>query len=107
MFGRFWRSGREPALRVDRSSARPRPPAYPFSLGLSAAALLAGCSFVEDFDSLREPRATQRSEVVEPTAGGGRIESPSYRLSLTVGPPQPMGVIESPSHRLELGPSSR
>lgn len=40
------------------------------------------------------------------TAGGGRASSPNYRLTLSVGTPQPMGSAAAGTRRVEVGPGA-
>jgi hypothetical protein len=41
-----------------------------------------------------------------PSSGGGEASSPSFRLRLTVGGPQPIGEAESPSRMVVTGPTA-
>lgn len=40
------------------------------------------------------------------TNGGGKATSPSHRLTVSVGAPQPMGKSTGPNSTLEVGPNS-
>jgi len=46
-----------------------------------------------------------RATTVVQTGGGAVIVTPDYRLSISVGAPQPMGDRATESHRLRLGPA--
>jgi hypothetical protein len=41
-----------------------------------------------------------------PASGGGQTSSPSYRLRLTVGGPQPIGETESATRMVVTGPAA-
>ena len=41
---------------------------------------------------------------VQIVGGGGETASPTHRLRVTIGAPQPMGAASGPTHEVETGP---
>jgi hypothetical protein len=78
-------------------------------------AFSTGCSLVSDFSDYvfqekeeeETPPPIQRepSTVVQ-TIGGGTCTSTDYKLTVSIGMPQPMGSASSEDHLLTVGPDS-
>jgi hypothetical protein len=76
-------------------------------------ALSAGCSLISDFsdyvfpeeDETPVPTEREPTGVVQ-TVGGGTCTSVDYKLTVSIGMPQPMGSATSGDYTIKVGPES-
>ena len=78
-------------------------------------AVNAGCSLVSDFSDYvfpeeednETPASTESTpNSVQQTVGGGTCTSADYKLTVSIGMPQPMGKASSENHLIRVGPNA-